>query len=139
MRLFITLLLSILPLHRTVSAHQSENSKSDLMRLDHAIEQYSVYNDLKQDRIRELVKLLESRHDNPDQLYGMQSLLADTYAAYQFDSTLHYLRANLDLALRTDIPGGSTKPASKLPTSTLRPDTTSRRRTCSTDKSTPPN
>lgn len=105
MRLFITLLLSILPLHRTVSAHQSENSKSDLMRLDHAIEQYSVYNDLKQDRIRELVKLLESRHDNPDQLYGMQSLLADTYAAYQFDSTLHYLRANLDLALRNRYPG----------------------------------
>lgn len=105
MRLSIIILLSILPLHRTVSAHQSENSKSDLMRLDHAIEQYSVYNDLKQDRIRELAKLLESRHDNPDQLYGMQSLLADTYAAYQFDSTLHYLRANLDLALRNRYPG----------------------------------
>lgn len=74
------------------------------MRLDHAIEQYSVYNDLKQDRIRELVKLLESRHDNPDQLYGMQSLLADTYAAYQFDSTLHYLRANLELALQARHP-----------------------------------
>lgn len=59
MRLSIIILLSILPLHRTVSAHQSENSKSDLMRLDHAIEQYSVYNDLKQDRIRELAKLLE--------------------------------------------------------------------------------
>lgn len=104
MRLFIIILLSILPLHRTVSAHQSENSKSDLMRLDHAIEQYSVYNDLKQDRIRELVKLLESRRDNPDQLYGMQSLLADTYAAYQFDSTLHYLRANLELALQARHP-----------------------------------
>lgn len=49
--------------------------------------------------------MLESRRDNPDQLYGMQSLLADTYAAYQFDSTLHYLRANLDLALRSRHPG----------------------------------
>ena len=57
MRLLILLLLSILSLHRTASAHQSEKSKSDLMQLDHAIEQYSVYNDLKQDRIRELVKL----------------------------------------------------------------------------------
>ena len=105
MRLFIIILLSILPLHRTVSAHQSVNSKSDLMRLDHAIEQSSVYNDLKKDRIRELTQLLESRRDNPDQLYNMQSLLADAYAAYQFDSTLHYLRANLELALRNRHPG----------------------------------
>lgn len=38
MRLLILLLLSILSLHRTASAHQSEKSKSDLMQLDHAIE-----------------------------------------------------------------------------------------------------
>lgn len=139
MRLFIIILLSILPLHRTVSAHQSENSKSDLMRLGHAIEQYSVYNDLKQDRIRELVKLLESRHDNPDQLYGMQSLLADTYAAYQFDSTLHYLRANLDLALRNRYPGRINETRIKIADLYTSAGYYLEAADLSTDKSTPPN
>lgn len=101
MRTLILLLTAGLLLPFQLAARQSEKVLTELAGLDRVLEQYNIYNDLKQDRIQELKHLLDVRMDNPDRLYNMQSLLADTYFTYQFDSTLHYLRANLNLALET--------------------------------------
>lgn len=104
MRTLLFFLAFGLALPLRILAHQPEKVRAELIELDRVIEQQKSYIDLKQDRIQQLERLLDPQTDNPDRLYNMQTLLADTYFTYQFDSTLYWLRANLDLATRINDP-----------------------------------
>lgn len=76
-----------------------EDSVQQLLhRLDGCIDQRNIYGDMRSERIDHLKNILSGSRFNAEQHYNIQSLIAEEYSAFQFDSTLRYLTLNLDLA-----------------------------------------
>lgn len=104
MRTLLLFLASGLAFPLQIWALQPEKVRAELLELDQIIDRQKSFIDLKLGRIQQLEHLIDSKTDNLDQMYNLQSLLADTYFTYQFDSTLYWLRDNLELATRINDP-----------------------------------
>lgn len=68
--------------------------------LDYALQRKEIYRQTQEERIDHLRQMLAAVRSDVDQQYYTQSRLAERYTAFQFDSALHYLSLNLDLARR---------------------------------------
>jgi hypothetical protein len=70
--------------------------------LDAAISQDATFRQRKESRINGLKLLLEKPGIPPEETYSINSRLCGEYLKYNFDSTLHYLDKNLEIAESLD-------------------------------------
>jgi tetratricopeptide (TPR) repeat protein len=74
--------------------------------LDKTMESAGTYMHQKENRLKSLYALLETKQQSPEQHYAINSLLYKEYLKFKFDSALHYMNKNLELAesmKRTDL------------------------------------
>ncbi|MEZ4885597.1 MAG: DUF6377 domain-containing protein [Chitinophagales bacterium] len=74
------------------------NIDSLLIKLDQTIQQRDTYIAAKQLRINGLKKQLENPQNSSIEIYQLNDELYEEYKKYNFDSALHYIYANLNLA-----------------------------------------
>lgn len=69
-----------------------------LLRLDHAIENHTIFLQQKVDHLQELKKKLHDNSGNPIEEYNINSQLYAEYRPYICDSAIYYKRKNIDIA-----------------------------------------
>lgn len=96
------LLLAIMLLPLVMSCRRDHGS-SLLTELDSVLEDKATYEAYFSDRIRVLRSVLADQNDR-EQIYNINKRIADAYKAHCFDSTLHYLQQNRNIAVAVSDP-----------------------------------
>lgn len=96
--MFIQRLFTVL-LTLAISLAYGQNSVDSLLNLlDQTIEKRQVYIEQKEQQINALRLKLEKHGISPAEVYHLNNQLFEEYKVYRFDSALHYVYTNMELA-----------------------------------------
>ncbi len=99
MRIKHICILTLFTLLSVADAFAGNNRLDEVLsELDRTIAQSELYRSIREENIGHLRQISQSIPDGTIQRYNINAMLADAYSAYQLDSTLSYLTANLAIA-----------------------------------------